>query len=159
MALPSEDEAFGVAYVEALACGVPAIGCAGEGGPEEIAALGDGMLLVPPRDPARARATTIRAALADPELPGAARAAPRPSTSAGSAAAATPSPPTAMLWPVEARRPRHRRRLRPPRRAVPHPREREQVEILAWDDPGPFGCRELTQRRPRGASRPAATAR
>jgi glycosyltransferase involved in cell wall biosynthesis len=52
MAMPSVDEAFGVAYVEALACGVPAIGCAGEGGPEEIAAAGEGMLLVPPRDPA-----------------------------------------------------------------------------------------------------------
>ena len=51
MAMPSEDEAFGVAYAEALACGVPAIGCAGEGGPEEIAALGEGMILVPPRDP------------------------------------------------------------------------------------------------------------
>jgi len=51
MALPSLDEAFGVAYVEAMACGLPAIGCRGEGGPEEIAALGGGMLLVPPRDP------------------------------------------------------------------------------------------------------------
>jgi teichuronic acid biosynthesis glycosyltransferase TuaC len=51
MALPSLDEAFGVAYVEALACGLPAIGCEGEGGPEEIATFGDGMLLVPPRDP------------------------------------------------------------------------------------------------------------
>ncbi|HEX6459998.1 MAG TPA: glycosyltransferase [Thermoleophilaceae bacterium] len=51
MALPSLDEAFGVAYVEALACGLPAIGCRGEGGPEEIAALGGGMVLVPPRDP------------------------------------------------------------------------------------------------------------
>ncbi len=50
MALPSVDEAFGVAYAEALACGVPALGCRGEGGPEEIAALGEGMLLVPPGD-------------------------------------------------------------------------------------------------------------
>ena len=57
MALPSVDEAFGVAYVEAMACGLPAIGCRGEGGPEEIAALGEGMLLVPPGDvPALARA-------------------------------------------------------------------------------------------------------
>jgi glycosyltransferase involved in cell wall biosynthesis len=72
MALPSEDEAFGVAYVEALACGVPAIGCAGEGGPEEIAALGGGMLLVPPRDRG-ALAAAIGAALADPELPSRAR--------------------------------------------------------------------------------------
>ena len=51
MALPSVDEAFGVAYVEALACGLPAIGCRGEGGPEEIAAAGEGLRLVPPRDP------------------------------------------------------------------------------------------------------------
>jgi teichuronic acid biosynthesis glycosyltransferase TuaC len=51
MALPSLDEAFGVAYVEAMACGVPAIGCKGEGGPEEISGYGEGMLLVPPRDP------------------------------------------------------------------------------------------------------------
>jgi teichuronic acid biosynthesis glycosyltransferase TuaC len=51
MALPSFDEAFGVAYVEAMACGVPAIGCKGEGGPEEIAGYGEGILLVPPRDP------------------------------------------------------------------------------------------------------------
>jgi glycosyltransferase involved in cell wall biosynthesis len=68
MALPSEDEAFGVAYVEALACGVPAIGLASEGGPAEIAALGPGMLLVPPRDPG-ALADCIRAALADRDLP------------------------------------------------------------------------------------------
>jgi glycosyltransferase involved in cell wall biosynthesis len=51
MALPSLDEAFGVAYIEAMACGLPAIGCKGEGGPEEIATYGEGMLLVPPRDP------------------------------------------------------------------------------------------------------------
>jgi glycosyltransferase involved in cell wall biosynthesis len=51
MALPSLDEAFGVAYVEAMACGLPALGCRGEGGPEEIASYGEGMLLVPPRDP------------------------------------------------------------------------------------------------------------
>ena len=64
MALPSVDEAFGVAYVEALACGVPAIGCRGEGGPEEIAATGDGMLLVPPGD-ADSLATTIADLLSD----------------------------------------------------------------------------------------------
>jgi glycosyltransferase involved in cell wall biosynthesis len=49
--LPSVDEAFGVAYVEAMAAGVPAIGCRGEAGPEEIAAAGGGMVLVEPRDP------------------------------------------------------------------------------------------------------------
>jgi teichuronic acid biosynthesis glycosyltransferase TuaC len=49
--LPSVDEAFGVAYVEAMAGGVPAIGCRGEAGPEEIAASGGGIRLVPPGDP------------------------------------------------------------------------------------------------------------
>jgi glycosyltransferase involved in cell wall biosynthesis len=72
MALPSEDEAFGVAYVEALACGVPAIGLETEGGPSEIASLGPGMLLVPPRNPDELRAT-IRIALDDHELPQLAR--------------------------------------------------------------------------------------
>ena len=65
MALPSIDEAFGVAYVEALACGVPAIGVRGEGGPEEIAATAEGMVLVPPRDPT-ALAGAIVKVLADP---------------------------------------------------------------------------------------------
>jgi glycosyltransferase involved in cell wall biosynthesis len=66
MAMPSEDEAFGVAYAEALACGVPAIGCIDEGGPQEIAGLGEGMVLVPPRDPEQL-ALAIRQLLADPE--------------------------------------------------------------------------------------------
>jgi teichuronic acid biosynthesis glycosyltransferase TuaC len=48
--MPSTEEAFGVAYVEAMAAGVPAIGCRGEPGPEEIAAAGDGFMLVPPGD-------------------------------------------------------------------------------------------------------------
>ncbi len=48
--MPSTDEAFGVAYIEAMAGGVPAIGCRGEPGPEEIAAAGDGFVLVPPGD-------------------------------------------------------------------------------------------------------------
>jgi glycosyltransferase involved in cell wall biosynthesis len=65
MALPSVDEAFGVAYIEALASGVPAIGCAGEGGPEEIASAGDGILLVPAGD-VDALAATIAELLADP---------------------------------------------------------------------------------------------
>jgi glycosyltransferase involved in cell wall biosynthesis len=74
MALPSEDEAFGVAYIEALAHGVPAIGCAGESGPDEIAELGTGsMLLVPPRDPA-ALAAAVERAFADATLPTKARA-------------------------------------------------------------------------------------
>ena len=61
-ALPSVDEAFGVAYIEAMAGGVPAIGTRGEPGPEEIATSGGGILLVPPRDPA-ALAAAIRDAL------------------------------------------------------------------------------------------------
>ncbi len=62
--LPSVEEAFGVAYVEAMAGGVPAIGCAGEDGPEEIAALGDGLVRVPPRDP-QALAQALARLLAD----------------------------------------------------------------------------------------------
>jgi teichuronic acid biosynthesis glycosyltransferase TuaC len=48
--LPSVDEAFGVAYIEAMAGGVPAIGSAGEAGPEEILHEGGGIRLVPPAD-------------------------------------------------------------------------------------------------------------
>jgi teichuronic acid biosynthesis glycosyltransferase TuaC len=62
--LPSVDEAFGVAYVEAMAGGVPAIGCRGEDGPEEIAAAGGGMRLVPPGDP-EALAGELRTLLAE----------------------------------------------------------------------------------------------
>lgn len=63
--MPSVDEAFGVAYVEAMAGGVPAIGVRGEAGPEEIAAAGSGIVLVPPRDP-RALAAAIDELLGDP---------------------------------------------------------------------------------------------
>jgi glycosyltransferase involved in cell wall biosynthesis len=48
--MPAIEEAFGVAYIEAMAGAVPAIGCRGEPGPEEIAAAGDGLVLVPPGD-------------------------------------------------------------------------------------------------------------
>jgi glycosyltransferase involved in cell wall biosynthesis len=48
--MPSTNEAFGLAYVEAMAAGVPALGCRGEPGPEEIAAAGAGLVLVPPGD-------------------------------------------------------------------------------------------------------------
>lgn len=48
--LPSVDEAFGVAYTEAMAGGLPAIGCLGEPGPAELEDAGDGMTLVPPAD-------------------------------------------------------------------------------------------------------------
>ena len=63
--LPSVEEAFGVAYVEAMAGGVPAVGCAGEAGPEEIASCGAGLSRVPPRDPA-ALAVELRRLLEDP---------------------------------------------------------------------------------------------
>jgi glycosyltransferase involved in cell wall biosynthesis len=62
--LPSVDEAFGVAYVEALAGGVPAIGCRHEPGPEDLHAITDGMLLVAAGDP-EGLAQTIGALLAD----------------------------------------------------------------------------------------------
>lgn len=48
--MPSVDEALGVAYLEAMAGGTPAIGCIGEPGPEDIAAAGSGIRLVPPAD-------------------------------------------------------------------------------------------------------------
>jgi teichuronic acid biosynthesis glycosyltransferase TuaC len=48
--MPGVEEPFGVAFVEAMAAGVPAIGGRGEGGPEDIAAAGDGMVLVTPGD-------------------------------------------------------------------------------------------------------------
>ena len=63
--LPSVDEAFGVAYVEAMAAGVPAIGSRGEPGPEEIAAAGGGIRLVAPGDP-EALAAELRALLDEP---------------------------------------------------------------------------------------------
>ena len=50
MVMPSVDEAFGVAYVEAMAGGVPAVAALGEPGPQDIAATGPGMVLVPPAD-------------------------------------------------------------------------------------------------------------
>jgi glycosyltransferase involved in cell wall biosynthesis len=64
--MPSTEEAFGVAYIEAMAAGIPAIGCAGESGPEEIAAAGGGIELVAPRSPV-ALAGCLRALLDDRE--------------------------------------------------------------------------------------------
>jgi len=60
----STQEAFGVAYIEAMAAGIPAVGCAGEPGPEEIAAAGGGIELVAPRSPG-ALAETLRRLLGD----------------------------------------------------------------------------------------------
>jgi teichuronic acid biosynthesis glycosyltransferase TuaC len=63
--MPSVDEAFGVAYVEAMAGGLPAVGARGEAGPQEIAAAGDGLRLVPPAD-VEALAAELDALLAEP---------------------------------------------------------------------------------------------
>ena len=60
----STQEAFGVAYIEAMAAGIPAVGCAGEPGPEEIAAAGGGIELVPPHSP-EALAERLRRLLGD----------------------------------------------------------------------------------------------
>jgi glycosyltransferase involved in cell wall biosynthesis len=62
--MASVDEAFGVAYVEAMAAGLPAIGTRGEPGPAEIVAAGGGLLLVPPGD-VEALAGQIDALLSD----------------------------------------------------------------------------------------------
>jgi teichuronic acid biosynthesis glycosyltransferase TuaC len=64
--MPSVEEPFGVAYVEAMAGGLPAVGSRGEGGPEDIAAAGEGMLLVEPNDH-RALASLINSLVSDPE--------------------------------------------------------------------------------------------
>jgi len=63
-AMPSVHDAFGVAHVEAMAAGVPAIGGVGTGA-EDIAAAGDGMLLVPAGDDA-ALARAIDRVVSDP---------------------------------------------------------------------------------------------
>jgi glycosyltransferase involved in cell wall biosynthesis len=64
--LPSIAEAFGVSYVEAMAGGVPAVGCRGEDGPEEITAAGGGIALVAPGDPP-GLAATIDTLVSDPD--------------------------------------------------------------------------------------------
>jgi glycosyltransferase involved in cell wall biosynthesis len=63
--MPSIDEAFGVAYVEAMAAAMPVIGALGEPGPQEIADAGEGIVLVPPGDVA-ALADAIDGLLSDP---------------------------------------------------------------------------------------------
>jgi glycosyltransferase involved in cell wall biosynthesis len=62
--MPSVEEPFGVAYVEAMAGGLPAVGSRGEGGPEDIAQAGDGMLLAEPDDH-RALARLLESLVAD----------------------------------------------------------------------------------------------
>ena len=64
-ALPTHREAFGTAFVEAAAMGVPVIGTDVGGVPETMQAGVTG-LLVPPRDPA-ALAAALESLLADPE--------------------------------------------------------------------------------------------
>jgi glycosyltransferase involved in cell wall biosynthesis len=64
--MPSVEEPFGVAYVEAMAGGLPAVGSRGEGGPEDIAAAGEGMLLAEPDDH-RALADLIDRLISDPK--------------------------------------------------------------------------------------------
>jgi teichuronic acid biosynthesis glycosyltransferase TuaC len=66
LAMPSTDEAFGVAYVEAMAGWLPAIGARDEPGPQEIAAAGGGMTLVAAGD-VPAIAAAIDGLLSDPE--------------------------------------------------------------------------------------------
>jgi teichuronic acid biosynthesis glycosyltransferase TuaC len=62
--MPGVEEPFGVAFVEAMAAGLPAIGSRGEGGPEDIAAAGEGMVLVEPGD-AAGLATVIERLIGD----------------------------------------------------------------------------------------------
>ena len=64
LAMASTDEAFGVAYVEAMAGWLPAIAAAGEPGPAEIRAAGGGLSLVPAGD-VDALAARIDALLSD----------------------------------------------------------------------------------------------
>ncbi len=94
--MPSTEEAFGVAYIEAMAGGVPAIGCRGEAGPEEIAAAGDGFVLVPPGDIERLT-QRIDELLSDPQRLREAGIRARETVAANfswSAAASRPLPPT-----------------------------------------------------------------
>ena len=64
LAMASTDEAFGVAYVEAMAGWLPAIAAAGEPGPAEIRSAGGGLSLVPAGD-VDALAARIDALLSD----------------------------------------------------------------------------------------------
>lgn len=64
--LASWSEPLGVAYMEAMSCGVPTIGTAA-GGVGELITDGQTGVLVPPKDPA-ALAGAIRRIAADPEL-------------------------------------------------------------------------------------------
>jgi len=65
-ALPSWNEAFGVVYIEALSQGKPVIGCEGEGGPEDLKALGDCIELVKPQN-VESLVMALRRLIDDPE--------------------------------------------------------------------------------------------
>ncbi len=127
--LPSIEEAFGVAYIEAMGAGVPALGCAGEDGPEEIAAAGGGIALVPPGDP-EALADQIGRLLDGQRRPRCPRRAGsrhrRPGVHLGA------------LWDADARRLRGRRRVRRgavaiiARRARPHHRRSRVHRRAMW---------------------------
>ncbi|ELZ37185.1 glycosyltransferase family 4 protein [Halorubrum distributum] len=64
--LPSYEEAFGIAYLEAMACGLPVIACEGEG-PADFITHRETGFLVPPKDP-DAIVDVIRELQADHEL-------------------------------------------------------------------------------------------
>jgi len=64
--LPSWNEAFGIVYIEALSLGKPVVGCEGEGGPEDLRALGDCIELVKPRD-VESLVHALKRLLDDPE--------------------------------------------------------------------------------------------
>lgn len=64
--LPSSPEAFGVAYVEALSLGKSVIASAGQGGPEDLRALGDCIELVAHGD-VGSLVSTIKRLIGDPE--------------------------------------------------------------------------------------------
>lgn len=64
--LPSRHEAIGVAFMEAMSCGLPTVGCNVDGVPELITSGQDG-ILVPPQDAPALAATLMRLAR-DPQL-------------------------------------------------------------------------------------------
>ena len=149
--MPSTEEAFGVAYIEAMAGGLPAIGCRGEPGPEEIAAAGDGFMLVPPGDIERLT-QRIDELLSDPAgcaRPVAARAPPSPPTSPGSIAASRRSRRTSSVLrdTDEASAVRHRARpLRPGGRLRPAARAGGR-RVRALRGPSQHGGRRRGSRR------------
>ena len=63
--LPSWEEAFGLVYIEALSMAKPVIGCEGQGGPDDLKALGDCIELVQARD-VDSLASALRRLIDDP---------------------------------------------------------------------------------------------